>query len=184
MREISLNILDIVQNSITANASLVNIDIIANTKKNELAVTITDNGKGIDKDFLKEITNPFTTTRTTRKVGLGLPLFKQAAIITGGSFDINSQQGKGTVVKAVFIISSIDRMPLGNLADTIIILVQNDNDVEIVLYLNVDGREFNFDTEKIKKETGLENFKDNEVIVFLREYLKENIEITKGGAKL
>ena len=119
MTEISLNILDVAENSTRAGASLVSITVSADTKADRLTVVIEDDGCGMTEEQLARVTDPFFTTRTTRKVGLGVPFFKEAAELTGGSFAIQSEPGKGTSVTAVFVLSSIDRMPLGDISATI-----------------------------------------------------------------
>ena len=116
MRELSLNILDIVENSVRAGATLIKVSVIA--KDGFLTIEIADDGKGMSEEFLRSVTDPFTTTRTTRKVGMGIPLFKMAAETANGSFDIKSKLGAGTTVTAKFEIDNVDRAPLGNLAET------------------------------------------------------------------
>ena len=102
MRELSLNILDIVENSVRAGATLIKVSVIA--KDGFLTIEIADDGKGMSEEFLRSVTDPFTTTRTTRKVGMGIPLFKMAAETANGSFDIKSKLGAGTTVTAKFEI--------------------------------------------------------------------------------
>lgn len=185
MREISLHILDIAQNSLSAGASKVTITITAQTATDILTVNITDNGRGIDKQMLDTVTSPFTTSRKTRSVGMGLPLFKQAAEVTGGSFDIKSQSGKGTSVTASFVISSIDRVPVGNMAETLMTLIYNQSGAEIALHTDIDGTKFSFDTQQIKEQYGFDDLNDTEIQRFLKEYLQENIEnINKGGLQI
>ncbi|MDR1093080.1 MAG: ATP-binding protein, partial [Clostridiales bacterium] len=133
MRELSLHILDIVQNSIGAGAKTVRIGVAADTARDCLTIIIADDGKGMTKEFAENVTDPFTTTRTTRKVGMGLALFKAAAEDSGGSLKIESELGKGTTVTAVFGLSSIDRVPLGDLAGTMITLIRGAPDVDYVL---------------------------------------------------
>ena len=143
MQELSLNILDIAQNSVVAGASLIEIDIAAyGNDNNMLSITIKDNGKGMDRQTLENVTNPFFTSRTTRKVGLGIPLFKMAAEQTGGSFDITSTVGVGTVVKAVFDTSNIDCTPLGDVWDTVAILTQMNEDIDFVYTASRNGESF------------------------------------------
>ena len=113
MQEISLNIMDIVQNSIKAKANRIIISININANEDFLNVIIEDNGKGMSEEQLKRVNDPFFSTRTTRKVGLGIPFFKQAAECTGGSFSVDSLLGQRTVIFANFVLSHIDRMPLG-----------------------------------------------------------------------
>ena len=112
MPELSLNILDVTQNSVTAGANLIKINISASTADDRLTISISDNGCGMTEEQVKNVTDPFFTSRTTRKVGLGIPFFKMAAELTGGSFRIESKVGEGTTTTAVFGLSSIDRMPL------------------------------------------------------------------------
>ena len=123
MDEISLNILDIVQNSIKAQATYISIAINIDRNKDLISIIIEDNGQGISKEQLDKVDDPFYTTRTTRNIGLGIPFFKQAALQTGGDFYITSKLGQGTNVKAEFVFSHIDRMPLGNIVDTIHLLI-------------------------------------------------------------
>ena len=177
MREIALNILDIAENSVKAKASLIEITVTA--ADNILTVTITDNGKGMSKDFLEKVTDPFTTTRTTRKVGMGIPLFKDAAEMTGGSFEIESEPGRGTRVTARFVIDSIDRAPLGDISDTAVTLLGPD--IDFVWVYTVNGRSFTFDTREIKAELGDIPIDSPEIISFLRNLLKENIDSINGG---
>lgn len=180
MREIALNILDIAENSVKAKASLIEITVTA--ADNILTVTITDNGKGMSKDFLEKVTDPFTTTRTTRKVGMGIPLFKDAAEMTGGSFEIESEPGQGTRVTARFVIDSIDRAPLGDISDTAVTLLTPE--IDFVWVYTVNGRSFTFDTREIKAELGDIPIDSPEIISFLRNLLKENIDSINGGTVL
>ena len=180
MREIALNILDIAENSVKAKASLIEITVTA--ADNILTVTITDNGTGMSKDFLEKVTDPFTTTRTTRKVGMGIPLFKDAAEMTGGSFEIESEPGRGTRVTARFVIDSIDRAPLGDISDTAVTLLGPD--IDFVWVYTVNGRSFTFDTREIKAELGDIPIDSPEIISFLRNLLKENIDSINGGTVL
>ena len=123
MRELSLNVLDIAQNSIKANASLIEIELSESTEKKELLIGIYDNGKGMTPEQVQSVTDPFFTTRTTRKVGLGIPFFKMAAEMTEGSFEIESEVGVGTRVSAVFRTDHLDFTPVGDMCSTIVILI-------------------------------------------------------------
>ena len=123
MRELSLNVLDIAQNSVAANAALCEIEVIESTRNKELFIGIYDNGKGMTEEQVKSVKDPFFTTRTTRKVGMGIPLFKMAAEMTGGSFDIESEVGVGTKVKAIFKTDHLDFTPLGDMCSSIVLLI-------------------------------------------------------------
>lgn len=181
MREIALNILDIAENSVKANAKLVEIDVVA--ADDLLTVSIVDDGTGMDKEFLARVTDPFTTTRTTRKVGMGIPLFKMASEMAGGQFEISSEKGVGTSVKATFQISHIDRAPLGDIADTMVTLLSSEKDTDFRLHIAVDNNTFDFDTRELKAELGGIPVDTPEILVFVRDMIKDNI-INVGGAKL
>ena len=151
MQELSLNILDIAQNSVVAGASLIEIMVEASGENNKmLTIIIKDNGKGMDSQTLENVTNPFFTSRTTRKVGLGIPLFKMAAEQTGGFFDITSEVGVGTQVKAVFDTSNIDCTPLGDVWDTVAILIQMNEDIDFIYTAKRGTEEFVCDTRQLK----------------------------------
>jgi len=183
MEELSLNILDIAQNSIAADATLVEIDIIENTDSDQITIRIKDNGKGMSEDFLKTVENPFITTRTTRKIGLGISFFKEAAEITGGSLTIDSTLGIGTTVTAVFIRSHIDRQPIGDLTQTIITLVSLNPEIDFTIKYKVDENEFVFSTQEVKTLLGDDTALNSpSIVTFLTEYVSEHIENLSGGA--
>ncbi len=129
MTEISLNILDVAQNSVSAGASLIEISVIADTESDMMSVTVKDDGCGMAEEQLSKVTDPFFTTRTTRNIGLGVPFFKMSAESTGGRFKIESEKGRGTCVTAEFILSSIDRMPLGDITGTVHTLIVFNADI-------------------------------------------------------
>ncbi len=173
MKEISLHILDIMQNSITAGAGLVELTVVENEKEDKLSFSIRDNGKGMSEEMLKVVTDPFTTGRTTRRVGLGIPLLKQAAEMTGGYIKIFSQSGVGTVLEAVFGYSHIDRQPLGDMVQTMHQLITSFEDVDFLYIHNINDKEFKVDTREIKKVLGGISLKENDVSLWLLEFLKE-----------
>ena len=181
MRELALNILDITENSVKAGAKLVEISIIA--EGNLLTISIKDDGCGMDDEFLKKVTDPFTTTRTTRKVGMGVPLFKMAAEMAGGTFLIESTKNVGTKVVATFQIDNIDREPLGNMADTMVTLLSDDYATEYLLTVSVDGNQFSLDTRELKEQLGGISITEPQVLSFVREMINENIKEI-GGPKL
>ena len=136
MRELSLNILDIAQNSISAGASLTEIVVNENTKENTLLIGIYDNGCGMTEEQVKSVIDPFFTTRTTRKVGMGIPLFKMSCEQTGGKFTIESEKGVGTKINALYKTDSVDFTPLGDIASTIVTIVSMNADKEFFKKLN------------------------------------------------
>ena len=176
MKDLSLHILDIVQNSIRAKAKLVGIEITELPKEDHLMITITDDGCGMNPKQLQIAIDPFYTSRTTRKVGLGLSLFKQNAEMTGGSFNIESELGKGTKVTAVFGLNHVDRPVMGDLVGTLILLICSSDETDYVFKHQTSSGEFGLDTRELKQT--LENVPLNhpEVRSFLKEMLQENLE--------
>ncbi|MCM1053942.1 MAG: ATP-binding protein [Bacteroides sp.] len=176
MTELSLNVLDVVQNSIRAKASLTVISVEIHTDENSLVITIEDNGAGMDKETLSRAADPFFTTRSTRKTGLGLPFFKMSAESTGGSFAIASEKGKGTRVTARYVLDSADRMPLGDMPSVMEALALCNTDIDFVYNYSVDGEGFTFDTVKIKEILEGVPLTAPEVKKFIREFLRENTD--------
>lgn len=177
MRELSLNVLDIAQNSITANASLVTVEAIESTAKHELTLCVADNGKGMTKEQLEAVRDPFFTTRTTRKVGLGVPLFKMAAEMTGGALTIESELGKGTTVTAVFKTDHVDFTPLGDMTSTIVALITMNTHIDFVYHFKKDKYEFSLDTRKLKEILGDVSLSEPSIAQWLTEYINENTNV-------
>lgn len=173
MKEISLHIADIMQNSITAGATLVELDVLEDEKNDILSFTIKDNGKGMSKEFLASVEDPFTTKRTTRKVGLGIPLVKNACEMTGGSLKITSELSVGTILSATFGYSHIDRQPLGNMSETMHQIITSFEGVDFLYRHRVNEKEFFVDTREIKKVLDGVSLKENSVSLWLLEFLKE-----------
>ena len=173
MRELSLNILDIVQNSIKAKASDIEIDIVE--AQDILTITIKDNGVGMNKEILDKVTDPFTTTRTTRKVGLGIPLFKMASENSGGKFNISSTLGEGTIVQATFMVDNIDRPPLGDIASTFTSLIYMESSIRYILYYERNGKYFSVDTDEVKDTLGSVQITEYEVLKFIESMINENM---------
>ena len=174
MTELSLNVLDVAENSIKAKATLVEITVTANTASDLLTITISDNGCGMNEEQLKRVTDPFYTTRTTRKVGLGVSFFKLAAETSGGEFEITSAENVGTTVKASFGISNIDRMPLGDMSGTIHALVTLNEDTDFIYTFTVDDRSFTLDTREFREILSGVSFNVPEVSAYIKDYLVSN----------
>jgi len=156
VEDISLHILDIVENSIRARASKINIKIVEDTRRDLLTVEIKDDGKGIDKKTMKKVLDPFFTTKTTRKVGLGLALLKQSARESGGDVEIESKVDTGTRVKAVFNYSHIDRKPLGDIAATLVTLIAGNPEVDFIYEHTNDESKYRMDTREIRTRNKLD----------------------------
>ncbi|HMN11622.1 MAG TPA: ATP-binding protein [Bellilinea sp.] len=173
MRELSLHILDLVDNSIGAKASRIQVSVREDLRNNVLEIGIEDNGKGMSKEMVQSVIDPFVTTRTTRKVGLGIPLFKEAAETCNGSFTIDSELGVGTVVKARFQHDHLDRMPLGDMVGTFTSLIIGTPEINFVIKYDYDDYSFVFDDKLMKQELADVPLSDPAVIEFVKESLKE-----------
>ncbi len=178
MKELSLNILDITENSVKAGAALTQISIIE--KGDTLTLIIKDDGCGMSDEILKTVENPFYTTRTTRKVGLGIPLLKMAAEQTGGKVTIVSSTdpaNHGTTVTALFYKNHLDFTPLGDVKETLLTLIQGHPDTDFLFIHQKDGREAQLDTRELR--TVLEGVPLNtfEVLEWINEYLIEQYEL-------
>ena len=178
MKELSLNILDIAQNSIRAEAT--RIDILIDETEETLRLTIRDNGYGMSEDFLKTVTDPFSTTRTTRKVGMGIPLLKLAAEQTGGAFSIQSVERSvdpehcGTETSALFYKNHLDFTPLGDVVSTIVLLIRASEKTDFVFRHTMPDRTVELDTREIRQVLGEEVPLDEyEVLSWIRDMLKE-----------
>ena len=181
MTELSLNVLDIAENSTRANAKLIEISITANTTTDLLSISIKDDGCGMSKEQLQNVCDPFYTTRTTRKVGLGLSMFKLAATNSGGDFTIDSKLGEGTIVNASFSLSNIDRMPLGDITSTIHTLITMHLDTDFLYTYTYNDKSFSLNTKEFREILGDVSFNIPEVSNYIKEYLIENKNDVDGG---
>ena len=150
MEDISLHILDIVENSVAAEADKIEIIISEDKKKDLLSVEVIDNGKGMDEETIKKVLDPFYTSKTVRRFGLGLPLLSEAAKAANGQLSIESKKGKGTRIKADFQHSHIDRKPIGDIGQTIITLIMGNPEIDLIYVHKKNSHTFNLDTRKIK----------------------------------
>ncbi len=181
MEDLSLHLMDIMQNSVAAGATYVEVEISVDKDRQKLTLCVNDDGRGMSEDTLKKVTNPFYTTRTTRRAGLGIPLFKDAAEIAGGMLEIDSKQGCGTSVTATFDIENIDRKPLGDVPETVVMSIMAYNDMEFHLILKNGESEYIFKTEEIREQIGDIPINDMQVLSFIREMLDEQIKVIFGG---
>jgi anti-sigma regulatory factor (Ser/Thr protein kinase) len=182
LKEIALHILDIAENSIAAGANRVEITVEENLAGNRIHISVQDDGRGIDEQTLAHITDPFMTSRTTRVAGLGIPFFKAAAEACNGGLQIASTSGKGTRLEAEFERDHIDRMPLGDLAGTLLTLVVGFPEAHWLFHYRIDGQAFTFDNEPLKKELGDIPLTEPSILRFIREILKDGISSVQRAA--
>ena len=152
MEDLSLHILDIAENSVEAGAKRIDVRVVENSRRDLLTLKISDDGRGMDKALLKKATDPFVTTKKTRRIGLGLSLLAQAAEAAEGTITLSSRPGRGTKVRATFRLSHIDRQPLGDIAQTLAVLIAGHPDIEIRYAHRTDGWTYVFNTRNFRAQ--------------------------------
>ena len=175
MKDLSMHIMDILQNSTRAGATEVTLEVLEDAAADTLTIRFIDNGCGMDAETVQKVINPFFTTRTTRKVGLGLPLLKQNTEQTGGSLDIQSEKGKGTTVTAVFGRTHLDRPPMGDLAGTVVLTASAYPDIRFIFHYHNGETDYVFDTVEVNEALDGISIQEPEVIQYLKEMIQENI---------
>ena len=181
MQDLSLHLLDLVQNSIAAGATQIVINVEEDEEKDWLSIAIEDNGRGMDNETIKRATDPFYTTRTTRKVGLGLPLFKATTERCGGHLNLQSTVGKGTRIEAEFQLGHIDRPPFGRIDETMVTLILCNAEIDFVYSHKTKYGQFLLDTREIRKIIGELPINNVEVITWIQSYIREELNEINGG---
>ena len=174
MKELSLHILDIVQNSLHAGADKIEVEVYENIAKNSFIITIIDNGCGISKEKIVNLLDPFYTTKN-KKTGLGIPLLKQHTEMAGGNFSIESKPGTGTQICATFEHNHLDRQPMGDIAKTISGLICANPQIRFIYTHQVNTEKFVLDTDEIKNELEGLSINSKEVVNFIEDYIRENL---------
>ncbi|MCP4231144.1 MAG: ATP-binding protein [bacterium] len=176
MEELALHILDIVQNSVRAGAKLIKVAVVEDTAADRLEITIEDDGSGMDEETVKQLRDPFFTTRDTRPVGLGIPLLTQMAQLCDGDVQIESELGEGTKLIATFGHGHIDRPPLGDIAITIWTIVVSNPRMDFEYVHKIDGRAFELNTRELKKLLNIRKVFTPKFSMYLSDYIRENEE--------
>ncbi|MDL2320486.1 ATP-binding protein [Alistipes sp. OttesenSCG-928-B03] len=175
MNDLSLHIIDIMQNSVAAGATLVTLTVEEDIPADLMRIAIGDNGRGMTPEQVARLDDPFFTSRTTRRVGMGIPLFRQTAEQSGGGLEVVSEPGCGTTVTATFSHSNIDRPPLGDLANSFILTVAASPDIDYVLRYAYNGREYVFDTREVKEALDGLPLNDPQIVTLLDGMIETNI---------
>ena len=176
MRDISLHLLDIVENSFEAGADIIEIGVVEDLANNTLRLSVKDNGSGLDPQQLARATDPFYTTKDTKRVGLGIPLLAQASREAGGEFRIQSRPGRGTTINASFIHDHIDRKPLGDIPETLVVLIASRGGKADILYTHQkNGNTFSLDTRELKRELGDLPITQPDVLSLVKEKIKDGL---------
>jgi len=176
MEDLSLHILDVVENSIKAKAGRIEIRLRDDAAGDQITLEIADDGAGMDADTLNKALDPFFSTKETRRIGLGLPLLAETARAANGDFSIESLPGKGTKVTATFQASHIDMKPLGDIALTVVTLIMGHPEVDILYSHRIDQTHYSLDTREIKAQLNGISIASPEVIRFIRDHIKEGLD--------
>ena len=176
MRDLSMHVLDIAQNSIKADAMLVSIGFEI-SEDHWLTITITDDGCGMSPEFLQKVTDPFTTTRTTRRVGLGIPMLAQSAELSGGALKLQSEVGVGTTLIASFDLKHIDCLPMGEMCDTLLTLVMlNPDKPDFVFEAAAPGLSALFDTRQVREAVEGIPLNEPDIIAWIQASIEEEFK--------
>jgi hypothetical protein len=181
MRELSMNILDVLHNSVHAHPKNIFLTILEDTKNDTLEFTIKDDGKGMDDELLSRVFDPFTTTSNTKKVGLGLPFLKIQAEMCNGSSEIKSQLGKGTMVRFTFQNSHVDKPPMGDLAGTLSLMFTMHHNIAFFFSYEKDGQRFEISTDELKELMQEVPLHHPKVAKGINDYISEQLQELQGG---
>lgn len=179
MTDLSLHVIDIIQNSLSAGATLIHLTVKEFEKKNLLEISIVDNGRGMSSDAVKSLENPFFTSRTTRRVGMGIPLFKDSALQSGGDLEIESEVGVGTTIRAFFELNHIDRPPLGDIANSFMLMVSANPEKEFIFDYIMEQGSYRFDTVEVKEVLEGMSIGDPALFSLLEGMIKSNLDQLK-----
>ncbi|MFA6926265.1 MAG: ATP-binding protein [Bacteroidales bacterium] len=174
MNDLALHLLDIVQNSLVAGASFITIEVDENPAGNLLTISVKDNGRGMSPEQVQKLSAPFFTSRTTRKVGLGVPLLEHTAEQSGGGLEVVSVPGKGTCLTTRFQYDHLDRPPLGDVANAVVLMISANPGVDFAYKYTYNGRSYNVDTLQLKEVMGDLPLNDLYVMEMIEEMIKEN----------
>lgn len=179
MKEIALHIMDIAQNSIRAGADRISINLYLSKELDRLEITIADNGCGMSENEVDRITDPFYTSRNTRKVGMGIPMFRQHAEMTGGYMEISSQKDSGTTVRAEFDTSHPDAQPLGDIEGCWALLAAANPNLDVELIVEGEGRNYSISSRNVQEFLGVDSLADSELLDELKGMIRNNIQELK-----
>ncbi len=179
MEDLAMQILELLMNSIQAGASVIRLEILDSTLKDVIRIILEDNGKGMSEEFVARVTDPFTTSRKTRKVGMGVAFFKGLTEMCNGSFDIRSELGKGTVIEASVQKSFIDTPPLGDIGEMMMYCIQANEETDYILDYKTDTNEFNFRSAEVRELLEGVSLQEPDILLWIKGYINEGIENVK-----
>jgi anti-sigma regulatory factor (Ser/Thr protein kinase) len=183
MQDLAMQVLEILMNSIQAGARRIILTITDSVKQNLIRFVITDNGKGMDEAMIQKVTDPFTTTRTTRRVGMGVAFMKGLTEQCNGTFRITSKVGSGTTVEASVQKDNIDTPPMGDLGEMMMDCIQADESIEFELTYATDSKQFVFQSSEIKEQLAGVSLLEPSILLWIKEYINQGIDQAKEDAR-
>ena len=183
MQDLAMQIMEIMQNSISAHASAITLQFTDSMKDNRITFKISDNGSGMSEDTVKKITNPFITSRMTRKIGMGLAFLKQTCDQCDGSLEIVSRLQKGTAVTAVLRRDCIDTPPTGDLGELMMECIQANEKIAYRFEYRSDQGCFSFDTDSVVKELDGVSICEPNILLWIKEFVNQGIQQAKEESK-
>ena len=180
MEDLAMHMLEIIMNSVGAESKNIHTEIMDSEKENLFSMSIEDDGRGMHKALLSRVADPFTTTRDTRRIGMGVPFMKGLTEQCGGTFDIKSTPGVGTKLSATVMRNHIDRPPLGDLGEMMMHAIQGNERIDHLLTYKTDDGEFIFDTREIRRELEGVSLTEPEILIWMRDYINENLHALSG----
>lgn len=176
MQNLSMHVLDIAANSVRAKATKVSVAVVDSELRNQIKITVSDNGCGMNEEMCRKVQDPFFTSRTTRKIGLGVPFFKELSEQCGGEFSLKSKEGAGTEISASMQRDHWDTPPMGDIGDAVMIAATTDCSVHFIFTYQNDAGCFVFDTDEIKVILGDEvSIADAEIMLWCKDYINQGI---------
>lgn len=179
LEDLSMGIWELINNSIAAGARNIDISLLADRDRDRLALTVKDDGCGMSPQLAKKVLDPFTTTRSTRRVGMGTSLLEETCTQCGGEMSVDSTPGKGTSIVCTFCASSIDLPPLGNIGEVMMAAVQANREIHYLLRVACDGKQFVFDSKEIADQLGGVPLDDPAVLLWIRDYINQEVQNIK-----
>ena len=181
MEDIAMQILELMMNSIAAEAKYIQLLINDSVTQNKISIKVIDDGKGMSEEYVKIVDNPFTSSRKTRKIGMGVSFMKGLCEMCNGSFNISSKLGEGTTIECIVQKDHIDLPPMGNLGEMVMACIQANENTRYLMEYKTDVSKFVFDSNEIKKELDGVSLVEPEILLWIKEYVNQGIMQVKEG---
>ncbi len=184
MEDLAMQMLEIIMNTVHADSREIEIRIVDSEAENLISMTVSDDGKGMNKALLQRVTDPFVTTRETRRIGMGIPFMKGLTEQCGGRFSMRSRPGEGTMLTATVQRDHIDTPPMGDLGEMMMNSIQADENIDYKFNYRTDKGEFAFDTREAREMLDGVSLLEPSILLWLRDYIRQGVEQARTGGEL